>query len=63
MRNSLTITPDFANNRVAVSLGNAGGAHGMWLTLSDLLTLEEWIANVRHETIPSGLVITQGKSQ
>ena len=62
MRNSLTFTPDFKNNRVAVSIGNAGGGHRMWLSLSDLLTLEEWIANARHETVPSGLTITQGKA-
>lgn len=59
MRNSLTFTPDFANNRVQVSIGNPGGAHSMFLSLSDVLTLEEWIANVRHETLPKRLVISQ----
>jgi hypothetical protein len=59
MRNSLTFTPDFANNLVEVTLGNPGGAHGMTLSLSDILTIEEWIANVRHEMNPKRLVITQ----
>lgn len=62
MRNSLTFTPDFANNRVEVRLGNAGGAHAMFLSLSDVLTLEEWIANARHDMRPVALTITQGEA-
>lgn len=63
MRNSLTFTPDFANNRIEVRLGNAGGAHAMFLSLSNVLTLEEWIAGARHDLNPAPLIIVQGEDR